>query len=95
MCRDILGITDFHGAGCEKLTLKEMYRVMGHNFWTQITPHELRFFTPAQIEEKIRLFADSGASTVQLYPGRGTPERNMAAAVASVMRRLCSGGPRI
>ena len=29
---------------------------------------------------------------VQLYPGRGTPEANMDAAIAAV-RRECAGGP--
>ena len=92
IARDLLDITDFHGAGAEKLTLSEMYKVMGHKFWTQLTPHELYASTPEQIRERIKEFAGSGCGTVQLYPGRGTPERNMEAAIAAV-RQECPGGP--
>ncbi|MFW5867234.1 MAG: uroporphyrinogen decarboxylase family protein, partial [Armatimonadota bacterium] len=41
IARDELGITDFHGAGCELLTLEEMREIMGHAFWTQLTPQEM------------------------------------------------------
>ena len=37
--------------------------------------------------------ANSGAHTVQLYPGRGTPDPQMEAAIATVQKE-CTGGPR-
>lgn len=94
IARDALGITEFHGAGAEKLTLAEMYDVMGHDFWAQLTPQELVELTPARIAERIKVLAGCGAGTVQLYPGRGTPERNMEAAIAAA-ERWCTGGPRL
>jgi hypothetical protein len=90
--REELGVTMFHGAGCMLLTLAEMYAIMGENFWTQLTPQELLEMSPRQIDERIREFAGCGCSYVQLYPGRGTPEANMDAAVAAC-RRECPGGP--
>ncbi len=92
IARDELGITEFHGAGCELLTLQEMYDIMGHDFWTQLTPQEMLELSPAQIDERIKEFAQCGAAYVQLYPGRGTPEHNMDAAIAAC-RRECPGGP--
>jgi hypothetical protein len=92
LARDEVGITEFHGAGCVNLTLQEMYDIMGERFWTQLTPQEMLEMTPAQIEERIKEFAGCGCSYVQLYPGRGTPDRNMEAAIAAC-RRECTGGP--
>jgi hypothetical protein len=92
IARDEVGITEFHGAGCKNLTLKEMNDVMGDRFWTQLTPQEMLELSPAAIEDRIREFAQSGAAYVQLYPGRGTPERNMEAAIAAAQRE-CLGGP--
>ncbi len=92
IARDEVGITDFHGAGCKLLTLQEMHEIMGEHFWTQLTPQEMLELSPAQIDERIREYANCGASYVQLYPGRGTPERNMEAAIAAC-RRECPGGP--
>jgi len=91
--RDMLHISDFHGAGAEKLTLSEMHEVMGNNFWAQVTPHELIYLTPADLAERIKVMANSGAHTVQLYPGRGTPDRQMGAAIAALQKE-CLGGPR-
>lgn len=93
IARDILAITDFHGAGAENLTLSEMHEVMGHDFWAQLTPHELFVSTPAQIRDRIKVLAGSAAGTVQLYPGRGTPDENMRAAIATLQQE-CTGGPR-
>ena len=93
VAKDMLDITDFHGAGAENLTLAEMREVMGHAFWAQLTPHELIELAPPQIEERIKEFAGSGAGTVQLYPGRGTPDRNLDIAI-NACRRECAGGPR-
>lgn len=90
--REELGVTEFHGAGCELLTLEEMHAIMGEAFWTQLTPQEMLELTPAQIDERIREFAGCGCFRVQLYPGRGTPARNMEAAIAAC-RRECPGGP--
>lgn len=92
LARDEVGITEFHGAGCVNLTLQEMNDIMGERFWTQLTPQEMLEFTPQQIDERIREFAGCGCSYVQLYPGRGTPERNMDAAIAAAQRE-CPGGP--
>ncbi len=92
IARDEVGITMFHGAGCKNLTLEEMHDIMGERFWTQLTPQELLEFSPAQIDERIRVLAQCGCSYVQLYPGRGTPERHMDAALAAVQRE-CRGGP--
>jgi hypothetical protein len=92
ICRDEVGITEFHGAGCELLTLQEMYEIMGSAFWTQLTPQEMLEMSPGQIRERIKQFAGSGAAYVQLYPGRGTPDRNMEAAIAACEDQ-CAGGP--
>jgi hypothetical protein len=92
IARDEVGITDFHGAGCANLTLAEMHEIMGEKFWTQLTPQEMLEFTPAQIAERIKEFAQCGCWRVQLYPGRGTPDRNMEAAIAACQRE-CPGGP--
>lgn len=91
IAREELRITDFHGAGCELLTLEEMREIMGHAFWTQLTPQEMLELTPAQIDARIAEFAASGCHRVQLYPGRGTPDANMEAAIAACERE-CAGG---
>ncbi|MBU0714028.1 MAG: hypothetical protein KJ964_01560, partial [Verrucomicrobia bacterium] len=88
IARDEVGITEFHGAGCKNVTLQEMYSIMGQRFWAQLTPQEMLELTPHQIDERIKEFVDSGCGYVQLYPGRGTPERNMAAAIEAC-RREC------
>ena len=90
--RDEIGITEFHGAGCKLLTLQEMYDLMGHRFWTQLTPQEMLELTPAQISDRVSELVQCGAGWLQLYPGRGTPEANMEAAVAAAQRE-CTGGP--
>jgi hypothetical protein len=92
IARDLLDITDFHGAGCEKLTFEEMREVMGHKFWTQVTPHEMIALTPAELAERVKVMANCGAWRVQLYPGRGTPDSQMEAAIAA-LRKECRGGP--
>lgn len=92
IARDEVGITEFHGAGSVNLTLAEQYEIMGEAFWTQLTPQEMLQLTPAQIAERIRELAGCGCKCVQLYPGRGTPERNMEAAIEAVQRE-CPGGP--
>jgi hypothetical protein len=92
LAREEVGITEFHGAGCKHVSLEEMRQIMGERFWTQLTPQEMLELTPAQIGERIRRFAQSGCLCVQLYPGRGTPARNMEAAIAAA-RRECLGGP--
>jgi hypothetical protein len=91
IARDDVKITDFHGAGCERLTLGEMHEIMGHAFWTQLTPHEMLEMTPAEIDARITELAASGCHRVQLYPGRGTPDANMDAAIAACERE-CAGG---
>ena len=91
LAKDILQITCFHGAGCQNLTLNEMHEVMGHNFWTQITPQELLELSPQAITDKVTEYANSGCEYVQLYPGRGTPDANMRAAIAAADRE-CIGG---
>ena len=91
IARDLLQITSFHGAGSRNLTLREQYDIMGHDFWTQVTPQELLDLSPQAIGELIKEFANCGAAHVQLYPGRGTPDRNMEAAIAAAERE-CSGG---
>ena len=92
IARDEVGVTEFHGAGCELLTLDEMYDIMGNAFWAQLTPREMLELSPAQIDDRIREFAQSGAAYVQLYPGRDTPDRNMEAAISSAQKH-CLGGP--
>jgi hypothetical protein len=92
IARDELGITDFHGAGCKNLTLEEMHQIMGQSFWTQLTPQEMAELTPRRIADRITELAQSGCHCVQLYPGRGVPERNMEAAIAAA-RTECLGGP--
>ncbi len=91
LAKDILGITCFHGADCQNLTLAEMHAIMGHDFWTQLTPQELLELSPPAITEKVKEYAHSGSGYVQLYPGRGTPDANMEAAIAAVERE-CGGG---
>lgn len=92
IAREELGITDFHGAGCKNLTLREMHEIMGERFWTQVTPQELLEWTPAQLAERVKEYAHCGCWRVQLYPGRGTPERNLQAAIAACQKE-CAGGP--
>ena len=48
--------------------------------------------TPAQIADRVARLAQSGGHRVQLYPGRGTPERNMEASIAAAEKE-CPGGP--
>lgn len=91
IARDELGITSFHGAGCELLTLDELAEIMGHAFWTQLTPREMLQLTPQQIDSRIAELAASGSYRVQLYPGRSTPDANMEAAIAACERE-CAGG---
>ena len=91
LAKDILMITCFHGAGCENLTLGEMHEIMGHDFWTQLTPQELMELSPEEISEKVKSYAHSGCGYVQLYPGRRTPDANMEAAIAA-LERECAGG---
>jgi len=91
IAKDRLGITSFHGAGCQYLTLAQMRRIMGHDFWTQITPQDLLELSPRAIREKVKQYAHSGAGYVQLYPGRWTPDANMEAAIAAVEKE-CLGG---
>jgi len=91
LAKDILQITSFHGAGCLNLTLAEMHEIMGHDFWTQLTPQELLELSPQAITEKVKEYAHSGSGYVQLYPGRGTPDANMQAAIATADRE-CAGG---
>lgn len=91
IAREELGITDFHGAGCELLTLQEMREIMGGAFWTQLTPREMLELTPSEIDARIAQFVASGCHRVQLYPGRGTPDANMEAAIAACERH-CEGG---
>jgi len=92
IARDEVGITEFHGAGCVNVSLEDMHAIMGHAFWAQLTPVELLELSPSAIDERIREFAQSGAAYVQIYPGRGTPQRNMEAAIAAAQRE-CLGGP--
>jgi hypothetical protein len=94
IARDLLGITEFHGAGAELLTPAEMHDVMGHAFWTQVTPHELRFLTPGELTDLIARYAQSGAGWVQLYPDRVTPDANLETAIAACERE-CRGGPTV
>ncbi len=92
IAHDELRITDFHGAGCVNLTLAEMHTIMGHDFWTQLTPQEMLELSPAAIADRIAEFAQCGCRYVQLYPGRGTPDANLAAAIEAC-RKECPGGP--
>ncbi|MAE62787.1 MAG: hypothetical protein CMJ18_00825 [Phycisphaeraceae bacterium] len=89
--RDMLQITCFHGAGCEHLTPAEMHEIMGHAFWVQVTPQQLLEMSPAAIVEIVKRHAHSGAGYLQLYPGRGTPDQNLQAAIAAADRE-CAGG---
>jgi len=68
-----------------------MREIMGRAFWTQLTPQEMLELTPEQIDARITEFAASGCHRVQLYPGRGTPDANMEAAIAACERE-CPGG---
>lgn len=92
IARDEVSITEFHGAGCKNLTLAQMHEIMGNAFWTQLTPQEMQELEPDALDERIKGLAGCGASHVQLYPGRGTPDRNMEAAIAAA-KRECPGGP--
>jgi len=92
IARDEVGITEYHGAGCKNLTLTEMKDIMDERFWTQLTPQEMLELTPKEISERIKIFAGSGCSFVQLYPGRDVSEKNMNAAI-SACRKECTGGP--
>lgn len=92
IAKDELGIVEFHGAGCKNLTLKEMHDIMGERFWTQLTPQEMLELSPTAIKDRVSELAQSGAAYVQFYPGRGTPARNMEAALAAAQRE-CLGGP--
>jgi len=91
LAKDILGITSFHGAGCQNLTLTEMHEIMGNDFWTQLTPQELLELSPQAITDKVKEYALSGCGCVQLYPGRETPDANMRAAIAAAEKE-CAGG---
>lgn len=91
IAKDLLDITDFHAAAAEKLTFEQMHAVMGHDFWVQLAPHEMHDLTPARIRERVRVLADARARVVQLYPGRGTPDANMAAAIEAA-DAFCTGG---
>ncbi len=91
IARDRLRITCFHGAGCRNITPAEMHEIMGHDFWTQLTPQELLELSPQAIAEKVKEYAHSGTGYVQLYPGRGTPDAHLRAAIAAVERE-CTGG---
>jgi uroporphyrinogen-III decarboxylase len=91
LAKDILRITCFHGAGCLNLTLAEMHEIMGHEFWTQLTPQELLELSPQAIAGKVKEYAHSGSGYLQLYPGRATPEANMQAAIAAAEAE-CAGG---
>jgi len=91
IAKDLLQITCFHGAGCKNLTPAEMHEIMGHDFWTQITPQELLELSPRTIADKVKQYAQSGCAYVQIYPGRGTPDANMEAAIAAAERE-CTGG---
>ncbi len=91
MAKDLLGITCFHGAGCKNLTPAEMRAIMGHDFWVELTPQELLEWSPSAICGRLEEYAHCGARYVQLYPGRGTPDANMHAAIAT-LERQCTGG---
>lgn len=91
LAKDLLHITAFHGAGCLNLTPAEMHQIMGHDFWMQLTPQDLLELSPQAITEKVKAYAHSGCGYLQLYPGRGTPDVNMRAAIAAAERE-CAGG---
>ncbi|HOL66080.1 MAG TPA: uroporphyrinogen decarboxylase family protein [bacterium] len=91
LAKDYLNISEFHGAGCARLTFEEMRQVMGEQFWVQLTPTELFRLSPAQIKERIKVLAQSGARVVQIYPGQDTPDQNLEAALEAV-RKECPGG---
>lgn len=86
------GLLSSHGAEAKNLTTTEMYQIMGHNFWVQITPKQMKEFTKYQLEEKIKEFANCGAEYVQIYPGRDTPDINMETAITT-LKKECKGGP--
>lgn len=92
IARDEVGITEFHGAGCALLTLQEMHQIMGHRFWTQLTPQEMLELSPAQIRERVKELANCGAGWFQIYPGRKTPQAHMEAALEAAHQE-CPGGP--
>ncbi len=91
IARDCLGINCFHGAGCENLSLEEMRDIMGHDFWTQLTPGEMLQLSPEGITERLKMLTNSGCAYVQLYPGRNTPDINMKTAIF-FLQRECIGG---
>jgi hypothetical protein len=68
-----------------------MHEIMGHEFWTQLTPQELLELSPQAIAGKVKEYAHSGSGYLQLYPGRATPEANMQAAIAAAEAE-CAGG---
>ncbi|MCM8820975.1 MAG: hypothetical protein NC932_03390 [Candidatus Omnitrophica bacterium] len=94
IAKEILDITSFHGAEAKNLTTAEMYEIMGYNFWVQVTPQQMKEYTPYQLEEKIKEFANCGAGYVQIYPGRDTPDINMETAI-TVLQKECKGGPAV
>ncbi|MCM8804285.1 MAG: hypothetical protein NC833_03410, partial [Candidatus Omnitrophica bacterium] len=94
IAKEILDITSFHGAEAKNLTPAGMYEIMGHNFWVQVTPQQMKEYTPYQLEEKIKELANCGAGYVQIYPGRDTPDINMEIAI-NVLQKECKGGPAI
>lgn len=91
LAKDLLDISCFHGAGCKNLTLAEMHQIMGSEFWTQLTPQDLLELSPRAITEMVKEYANSGSGYVQLYPGRGTPDANLLAAIAAAEQE-CKGG---
>lgn len=94
IARDELAITEFHGAECRNLTLRQMHDIMGSRFWTQLGPQQMLEMSPAAINDRVKEFAESGCMCVQLYPGRVTPPANMDAAIAAC-DRYCIGGERL
>jgi len=92
LAKDLLDITRFHGAAARNMTLAEMHSVMGPDFTAQLAPDELLKYSPAEVAERIKVLAGSGAGEVQIFPGRSTPDRNMEAAI-SAAREVCPGGP--
>jgi hypothetical protein len=91
IAKDLLQITCFHGAGCKNLTLTEMHQIMGHEFWTQLTPQDLLELSPHAIAEMVKAYANSGCGYLQLYPGRGTPDVNLRAAISAAEQECKSG----
>ncbi|MCX8083195.1 MAG: hypothetical protein N3D17_07410 [bacterium] len=94
IAKDMLDITSFHGAEAKNLTTEEMYEIMGHNFWVQVTPKQMKEYNQYQLEEQIKKFANCGAAYVQIYPGRDTPDINMERAI-EILQKECKGGPAV